>query len=273
MKYWIYKCNSQNRPHQVAYGDWNDFFLENATGQWGSTEWCRSDLLNAKRGDTILAYQSNRNELVGIVKVTRWESRGDYRDLILKPLRRIGVKVKPLKESDHRIAAIAALKPGRIQTLYPIDRSDAYQLLRAAGVNIRLEHDAARAEITAAKNGGGFGSFEQNKETENAGIKHATKHLRSLGWQVRNISRKNLGYDLSCRKKKSVLHVEVKGIAGSKRRFVITPGERQQWSTDKAFALALVTNARKTKPTLDLYRGAKSIGLFQFEPLSFMAVG
>src|SRR5690348_14711254 len=34
-------------------------------------------------------------------------------------------------------------------------------------------------------------TFEQNKETENAGIKHATKHLRSLGWQVRNISRKN----------------------------------------------------------------------------------
>src|SRR5437773_2012522 len=269
---WIYKCNSQNRPHQVAYGDWNDFFLENATCEWASTEWVPA-LSNGKRCDTILAYQSNRNELVGIAKVVALRPRGGYYDLILKPIRRIGVKVKPLKKSDHRIAAIPALKPGRIQTLYQIDRSDAQRLLRAAGLHIQLERNAVRAQIASAKNGGGFGSFEQNKETEEAGIKHVTKHLRSLGWQVRDISQHKLGYDLSCRKRKSALHVEVKGIAGPRRQFIITRAERRQWGTDKTFALALVTNARKTKPTLDLYRGPRSIGLFQFEPLSFMALG
>src|SRR5438876_4985802 len=181
---WIYKCNSQNRPHQAAYGDWNDFFFEDATGQWGSTEWCRSDLRNAKRGDTILAYQSNRNELVGIVKVIRWKSRGDYRDLILKPLHRIGVKVKPLKESDPRIDAIPALKPGRIQTLYPIDRSDANLLLQAAGVSIQLGPDADYGTLTAIERKKIVQHEQEEQWARDRGLAHKCKVRDGYSCQI-----------------------------------------------------------------------------------------
>jgi hypothetical protein len=67
---------------------------ENATAAWGSTEWVPA-LSQADIRDTVLAYQSDRNELVGLLKVAGWRSRGEHKELILKPLRRIGVKVRP----------------------------------------------------------------------------------------------------------------------------------------------------------------------------------
>ena len=99
-------------------------------------------------GDKILAFQSNRNELVGIARVVALKSRGG---LFLSPIRRIGLKVKPLK-SDRRIAAIPAFQRGPIRTLYPIDKSDAQVLLRIADLRLRLERDAAK-QIVSAKNG------------------------------------------------------------------------------------------------------------------------
>src|SRR5438094_4595948 len=269
MPTWIYKCNSQNRKH---HGDWNDFFLEleNGVARWGSTEWIPT-LYQAKRGDTILAYQTDRNELVGIMKVAAFRRRGKYRDLSLKPLRRIGVKVGPLKKLDRRINAIPAFKRGRIQTLYAIDQSDVQRLLRAAGVSIQLECNATGAEIASMKSGGGFGSFQQNKETEAAGMRHATKWFQRLGWQVRDVSPQNLGYDLLCRRRNSTLHVEVKGVGGTRHQFIITRAERRQWRHDKLFALVLVLETRQTNPTIYFYQGSRSMVLFQFECLSFMA--
>jgi len=129
--FWIYKCNSRQHPYQVAYGNWNDFFLGGQEDDWGSTEWV-PDLSNAQRGDTILAYQTDRNELVGLAKVTALHPRGKFLDLILRPIKKIGVKVRPLKKLDRKIAAIPALQPGPIQTLYEITATDAKRLLRAA---------------------------------------------------------------------------------------------------------------------------------------------
>jgi hypothetical protein len=114
--FWMYKCNSRQHPYLVAYRDWNDFFLGAQEDQWGWTEWVPA-LSNARRGDTILAYQTDRNELVGLAKVKALRPRGKFLDLILRPLKKIGVKVRPLKKLDPKIAAIPALQPGRIQTL------------------------------------------------------------------------------------------------------------------------------------------------------------
>jgi hypothetical protein len=60
MRWWVYKCNSRQQPHQVAYGDWDDFFGDpDGVGDWGSTEWV-PPLAKLRRGDRIIAYQTDR---------------------------------------------------------------------------------------------------------------------------------------------------------------------------------------------------------------------
>ena len=162
--FWIYKCNSLQRPHQITYGDWNDFFVGGHERRWGTTEEVPS-LSNARRGHTILAYQTNRNELVGLAKVMALRPHGEYFDLILRPMKKIGVKVRPLKQSDKKIASIRALQPGPIRTLYDITPMDAKRLLRAAGVapvgvhshrvshRIRQQATSGRAVTCVSPNG------------------------------------------------------------------------------------------------------------------------
>ena len=147
--FWIFKCNSLQRPYQVASGDWNDFFGRADEQRWGTTKYVPA-LSEVRRGDTILAYQTDRNELVGLAKVTALRPRGRYLDLILRPMKKIGVKVRPLKESDRKIAAIPALQPGPIQTLYVISPPDASRLLRAACVHVKTERHVDRVSNSKA---------------------------------------------------------------------------------------------------------------------------
>jgi predicted HNH restriction endonuclease len=93
-------------------------------------------LAKLRKGDIIIAYQTDRNEIVGIAQVTQSCQRG--KRLHLKPVMTIGVKVRPLKESDQKIDAIPALKAVWIQTIYDISDSDAHRLLKAAGVPQKL---------------------------------------------------------------------------------------------------------------------------------------
>ena len=132
MNCWIYKCNSRGREHQVTWGDWDHFFSGQTKGEWGSTEWV-PELAKAQRGDMVLAYQTDRNELVGVVEVVELRRRGPYEDLILRPHEELRRKVRPLKKQSSAVARIPALQPGPIQTLYPISEADFDRLLRAAG--------------------------------------------------------------------------------------------------------------------------------------------
>ena len=132
MRYWVYKCNAKNMPHQVAWGDWDTVFERRKAVRWGSTETVPA-LAKLSAGDLILAYQTNRNELVGLVQVMRLKKRGPYLDLFVKPVKEIRVKVRPLKQRDAQVRSIPALQPGPIKTIYDISVGDAQALLRAAG--------------------------------------------------------------------------------------------------------------------------------------------
>ncbi len=268
--FWIYKCNSLQHRHQIAFGDWNDFFVGARERKWGTTEWVPT-LKNAGRGDTVLAYQTNRNELVGLAKVIALRPRGRYLDLILKPVKKIGVKVRPLKESDRKIAAIPALQPGPIGTLYPIAPTDAKRLLRAAGVYLRIERTRAKRQLREVSRGAGFGESESNRVVERAAMTHVARTFRRSGWTVNDVSSEKHGYDLLCKRDRSQLHVEVKGVAGARRQFPITAREKRLWATDTAFVLALVTRAKTKRPSLDLFRGLTALRQFHFEPISYIA--
>ena len=81
---------------------------------------------------TLLAYQTNRNELVGTARVLGFKASEGSRHLVVRPLEKIGNKVRPLKKADSRIDRIPALQGGEIKTLYEIAQSDALYFLRAA---------------------------------------------------------------------------------------------------------------------------------------------
>ena len=135
MNWWVFKCNSKKRSYNAVSGDWNDVFEQSEVYQWGSTEHGRfgKQLEQLKPKNLIIAYQTDRNELVGCCEVDHLEPRGKYKDVYLLPLETIGVKVRPLKDRDRKVAAIPAFKKtGRIRTIYEISEADAIHLLEIA---------------------------------------------------------------------------------------------------------------------------------------------
>ena len=135
MTWWIYKCNNKQSYGKKSSGDWQKYFDAGYTS-WGDSQE-RPALDKLRKGDIVIAYQTERNELVGLAQVTQSPSQRDTR-LYLKAVTTIGAKVRPLKESDPKIDEIPALKAGWIQTIYDISDSDADRLLRAAGVPRKL---------------------------------------------------------------------------------------------------------------------------------------
>jgi len=265
--YWVYKCNSRNRPHQVMHGDWRDFFATMREKEWGSTQWIPA-LGAAQPGDTVLAYQTNLQALVGLARVVRLARRGRFLHLFLRPTKVIGVKVPMLKRADNKIAAIHAFEPGRIATLYEISEPDARYLLRAMGVRgfapgRRHEHQPDPQLV-----GAGFGSLEQNLWVEAAAVAEVTRYLRAARWSVKDVSARNVGYDLLCTRAGDELHVEVKGVSGQRAQFLMTAHERRHWERDPEFALGLVRGALTT-PRLSLFRGSASLANFRVTPLAY----
>ena len=147
MSWWIYKCNSQNRDYQRAWGDWKEFFDGDSDEHWGSTQWV-PELSELKEGDMVIAYQTNRNELVGLAKVRQSCEVDTY--LYLKPVEVIGVKVRPLKRLNPKVADIPALKPGPIQTIYSISPSDARCLLKTAATYKSYEKELKDSVVASS---------------------------------------------------------------------------------------------------------------------------
>src|SRR6266849_6583578 len=147
MSWWVYKCNSKNREYQVDYGDWEWFFDRGRVGRWGTTERLPS-LAKLTPEDMIIAYQTDRNELVGTCRMVRFKKDGPYKIVHLQPLERIGAKVRALKEATPGVAGIKAFHGGPIMTLYSISDQDVSLLLDAAGASTEVESDGATREET-----------------------------------------------------------------------------------------------------------------------------
>lgn len=131
MRYYIYKCNSRGPDYAPQYGDWNHVFERNKPTPWGRVT-AHPEFGSLRAGVRLIAQQSDRNELVGVAEVVGFRGRGRDRVLMVRPIERLGVRIRPLKQADARIAAIPALQGGPIQTLYSITTSDAKYYLRAA---------------------------------------------------------------------------------------------------------------------------------------------
>ncbi|TAK45282.1 MAG: DUF3883 domain-containing protein [Betaproteobacteria bacterium] len=268
--FWIYKCNNKNEEYQRTWGDWAEVFDSTKAKGWGSTS-IVAELAQAKIRDMVIAYQTDRNELVGVARVVGWRPQGRYKRLVVKPIRRIGVRVRPLKESNAKVARIPALQPGRIGTLYSVSRADAHTLLRAAG--LRLAENANEPSDNAERSvqGAGFGTPERNKLVEREAVRHIKRHFRRQGWSVTDVSSENRGYDLLCKRPGERSHVEVKGARGEGQQFILTARELDTWTKDKQFVLAFVGSALSAKPSLSFFPSAAAQREFELRPLSFIA--
>ncbi len=110
-------------------------------------------------------------------------------------------------------------------------------------------------QVTISKSGAGFGTAEQNKKTEIAGMVAAMKHYKKLDYEVKDVSKYNFGWDIVAIPNsgggKSKL-VEVKGVSGSEPRILLTRNEYKKAQSEREWELAVVTNAL-TKPKVTIY--------------------
>jgi 5-methylcytosine-specific restriction protein A len=128
MRTWVYKCNATNSAGP-ARGNWRDLF-DGGDRTWGADT--LKGMTKIRRGDRVLAVQSDRHELVGVAQVVGFVSLQGARHVRLRALERLNVKLPPLKKRDPRIGAIPALQGGPIATIYDISSGDAGNLLTAA---------------------------------------------------------------------------------------------------------------------------------------------
>ncbi len=131
MAWWVYKCNSRHHPYDNDYSDWRQFFagVLPPGGRWGLIS-VIPDLARLQLGDQILAYQTDRNELVGLARVV--ELRGD--EVHLEGVETFGnsVRVRLLKTRNPALARVPAFAPGPKRTLNAISEADANRFIDAA---------------------------------------------------------------------------------------------------------------------------------------------
>lgn len=131
MSFWVYKCNANDHPSHVCRGDWEEVFSQNRPMPWGKTEFIPA-FRKLSVGDLVIAYQTDRNEIIGLAEVVKLRRYDEHQELIVRPVERIGVHVRPLKKLDKRIAALSCFKQAKIATIYDISTADAWHLLNVA---------------------------------------------------------------------------------------------------------------------------------------------
>jgi hypothetical protein len=129
MSYFVYKCNATGSGLGQESGDWSWVFDDPwETVRWGTVAKLKG-LGDIRKGDVLLCSQSKPQPvLVGVARAMGIEEA----QLLVRPVERIGARIRPLKDADPRIAAIPALQGGPVRSAYPISESDAGRLLRAA---------------------------------------------------------------------------------------------------------------------------------------------
>jgi Protein NO VEIN, C-terminal len=120
--------------------------------------------------------------------------------------------------------------------------------------------------------GAGFGRSEENRKVEEAAVKLVSETYRQEGWRVESVEERRCGFDLYCVRDGEEARVEVKGVAGAERRFVITAGELRCAREDDQFVLALVTSALSSQPVLERLPAARFRNVFTFDPIQYWAI-
>lgn len=163
------------------------------------------------------------------------------------------------------------LKHGGLHVSY---RPGTVDVSRYHGDRLLLEEALAPRETASDHQptlGAGFGKSNENCQVEEAAVNLVIETYRQEGWQVVSVEERKCGFDLLCARDGEEAHVEVKGVAGEDRRFVITAGELLRAVDDDQFVLALVTSALSSQPGLERLPAARFRRGFTFAPIHYWA--
>ena len=133
---------------------------------------------------------------------------------------------------------------------------------------IRVPGSRGAADRRAAS-GGGFGQPEKNREVERAAIESARYWYRSQGWRVRDVQSERCGFDLVCTRGRQCLDVEVKGVTGTRRRFLMTRAELRNALENDRFELALVRSALSSRPSIETWPAERFLRDAASEPIQY----
>ncbi|WP_406164539.1 protein NO VEIN domain-containing protein [Streptomyces sp. NBC_00996] len=129
----------------------------------------------------------------------------------------------------------------------------------------------APSAIIVGSTGAGFGDPLANHIVERAAMERVMAHYRDLGFAVTDVSDRKCGWNVTCTAPDhGELHVEVKGISGSKAAFLLTANEYTA-AADSCWRLAAVTDALGTRPTITVLTGAQVVAgtqpmLYEYRP-------
>lgn len=110
----------------------------------------------------------------------------------------------------------------------------------------------APTTVVVGPKGAGFGDTVTRALVEAAAIKEVRRYYRSAGYVVQSVEQEKCGWDLTCTSSDGrTLHVEVKGVSGSRPTFLLTRNEFSSMVVDGAWHLAVVTDAL-SKPRVQI---------------------
>jgi hypothetical protein len=185
---WIYKCNATNSSGPDT-GDWRAVFAKQGAQPWGTDT--LKGMNKVRRGDRVLALQSDRHELVGIALILGFVTLRTGRYVRLRPLESLHVKIPPLKKQDPTIASIPALKGGPVASVYDISDEDAERLLSAArGAKAARRLTAEEIDVDITYPEGAMTEIPVNAYERNAAARRAC--LRHWGTSC-VVCKKDLG--------------------------------------------------------------------------------
>lgn len=295
MSLWIYKCNNGGKAREQ--GDWSYFFKE-ATRRGGEWDWggpAATDLPSARLlaesatvGQQLLCWQRWTKkpdfdlppgvhaaalgvvELVGIQRPTA--RRGEW---VLRIVEQFPEPVPLLQYRPTNPTVDGIFRnPRQMGTFVELSRDEEREVRRICA-QPRGSHEQWKAvppsKVGPGANGAGFGDPLTNRQVEKAAVRVVKQRLRSEGWTVVSKERENVGYDLLATKGKEELHVEVKGIKGTKAEFILTANEARTAAHDPHWSVYVVTGALSSRPRLEAIPGADFQQRYSLNPVAYRA--
>ena len=255
------------RTAQIVMGSEESYEGLKESAQKGDADWwsCGKD---TKKGDLLFFYfKKPKSEIVALATAS------DKRRPDNKWGHRVGIKDVELIEPPITLKQMRKAFPNwgwlkRTRNLTYLDETKVSKLLKLAN---RKGKQTAEPTVRITAAGAGFGTPEQNRVVEKAACKAIYEHFEAIGFKLVSRESEKVGYDFDARRNGEELHIEVKGISGSVRKFIITEKEVKCARTDSKFRLAVVTEATASNRKIKIFKQKEFLKFFELKAIAYSA--
>jgi len=231
------------------------------------TDWwsCGKD---TRAEDFLFFYAMKPDSAIVATGVASSDARPDKEWHYVADIKNVKIIEEPITREEILAKVPQWGWPKRPQKPTYLEEAIAEKLLKLAGLNGRPN---VESPITISSTGAGIGTSKQIREVERAACKAVQTYFEKQGYTIESREKEKIGYDFDVRRKGEELHVEVKGISGSRLRFPITANEVNCAKTDNKFCLAVVTDARSAQRKVRVIIRKDFLKHFHIKPLAFFA--